>query len=334
MSSTAELRILAPGLETALERDLESAAGRALKGRLARGTHQPHEGDLERDLVALFGIEPPPSGSPPLADVMARFDLGADIEARGWLRADPVNLRADVSRIRLFDIEQAGLGSGEADALLETLNTLFEPSGLPLHRGSHPSRWYLRYDATLPVAGSPARLHGQALEPDATTRRGLGDLARLMTEAQMVLHEHAVNMARVARGAPPVTGIWPWGGGELARPEAPPETVFGDDDRLAALAAHAGAAHVRSAATLAQAIDASTGQLAVFARLSSPDDLAEFERGIFGPAWRALGRGRVSAIELFGTHLHFRLERAARWRVWRRGGSLRALLADDNEDLG
>ena len=40
---------------------------------------------------------------------------------------------------------------------------------------------------------------------------------RWLSEMQMLLHGHAVNAAREARGRMPVTGIWIAGGGTLAR---------------------------------------------------------------------------------------------------------------------
>ena len=48
-----------------------------------------------------------------------------------------------------------------------------------------------------------------------------GWLRRLMTEAQMLLHDHPVNAAREARGEAPVNGLWLWGSGGDAPPALP-----------------------------------------------------------------------------------------------------------------
>ncbi len=50
------------------------------------------------------------------------------------------------------------------------------------------------------------------LEPDVASRKALGDLGRIMTEAQMVLHDCEVNKRRLSGGKPPVNSIWLWGG--------------------------------------------------------------------------------------------------------------------------
>src|SRR5439155_20021684 len=40
---------------------------------------------------------------------------------------------------------------------------------------------------------------------------------QLLNESQMVLHSHAVNEAREARGEPAVNSVWFWGGGRAPR---------------------------------------------------------------------------------------------------------------------
>ena len=63
---------------------------------------------------------------------------------------------------------------------------------------------------------------------------------RIFNEAQMLLHEHAVNEAREARGEPAVNSVWFWGGGTRpAVPGRPFDAVWSDDTTAIALAAAA-----------------------------------------------------------------------------------------------
>ena len=65
-----------------------------------------------------------------------------------------------------------------------------------------------------------------------------------VNEMQMVLHSSAINEARAARGAPPVNGIWPWGGGAAPRvPRARWRHVWSSDPLVAGLAMAGGCPH-------------------------------------------------------------------------------------------
>jgi hypothetical protein len=58
----------------------------------------------------------------------------------------------------------------------------------------------------------------------------------------MLLHEHAVNGVRLARGAAPINSVWLWAGGTLPLKDTAPElTLFTEHADFAAIARHAGA---------------------------------------------------------------------------------------------
>ncbi len=81
--------------------------------------------------------------------------------AAHWLRADPVHLRADPTRVILFDADSVGLDDAESDALLAHLNAGFPGGELHFERAAAPTRWYVRM--TMPVAlalASPRALRG------------------------------------------------------------------------------------------------------------------------------------------------------------------------------
>jgi hypothetical protein len=53
--------------------------------------------------------------------------------------------------------------------------------------------------------------------------RDAGKMRRLMTELQMLLHEHPVNQRRLARGIPVANAVWFWGNGDLTTPSSSPQ---------------------------------------------------------------------------------------------------------------
>jgi hypothetical protein len=181
-------------------------------------------------------------------------------------------------------------------------------------------RWYL--EGTAPPAvptWSPRRLRGQPLEPDFATMLGLGSLKRVMTEAQMVLHDCAANEQRVAAGKPPVNSVWPWGGGTpRAAATAPPAAVVSDDDLALACARFAGTATAADVAALLQARPASAAALAVICApggtLAEP---ARFLDAVLGPALAALARGTLAAVSVDGGAWRLRFTPRTHWRRWR-----------------
>lgn len=110
--------------------------------------------------------------------------------------------------------------AAEADALYEAVAPLWAGSGfsaLPLN----PARWriWLPTDAQ-PITISPAAVAGRPLEDWWPAGEALRPWRRLSNEIQMTWHEHAVNVAREARGLPPINGLWLYGGAKGWRPDA------------------------------------------------------------------------------------------------------------------
>jgi hypothetical protein len=133
-----------------------------------------------------------------------------------------VNLQAGIDRVALADAAALELDADEARALVAALNRHFAAEGVEF-LAPDPARWYTRADAEDVV--TTALASAQGMVSGATLPRGKAGprwLTRL-TEAQMIMHQHPVNLTREACGAPAVNGIWIWGGGER-RPLAPRRT--------------------------------------------------------------------------------------------------------------
>jgi hypothetical protein len=136
-----------------------------------------------------------------------------------WLRADPVHYVAGREDVALGSLHDFNVSESEAKACIGALNTHFAEDGLHWHALS-PRQWLLR---------APGALTVQTVDPWAGMNMPAryvpmqGDHARQLrrwtTEAQMLLHEHPVNVARQARGERAINSVWMWAvGGSL--PEA------------------------------------------------------------------------------------------------------------------
>lgn len=250
----------------------------------------------------------------PVAALTRQLDAG-DAAGALWLRADPCRIQPDINGARLLDHgETLGLDAEDAAQLLPALKPLFGDVGMPIDAPS-PSRWYLRLPAssTLPAFTAP----DDALGDDVFEHLAQGSEGRrwrsLLTEAQVVLHNHPWNARRVAAGKRPVNSLWFWGAGLLPDHVRSAHARFHADDEVAlALAAAAGVA-----APLPSRFEAGEGDV-VF-DLTAMRDLPRIERDWLQPALDALRDGRLRSVVLdTADGVVFTLARAQRWRFWRR----------------
>jgi hypothetical protein len=140
---------------------------------------------------------------------------GTDPGSDEWLRLDPVHLRADRSRLLLIPLPPGELSPAEAGILHAALAGHFAQSGFELV-SSPTGGLYLRLPRPLDLQTQPPQACAGALdEQHLPAGRDGAELRRLVTEAQMLLHELPLNAAREASGKLPVTGVWPWGNGRM-----------------------------------------------------------------------------------------------------------------------
>lgn len=256
----------------------------------------------------------------PVAALTRQLDAD-DAGLSAWVRADPVYVRPDINGARLLAHgEGMQLGIEDVEALLPALRPLFGDTGFPIDAPT-PHRWYLQLpkEVRLPTFPEPADALGadlfehlpgidQAAGPEGRRWRAL------LSEAQVVLHNHPWNAQRIAAGKPPVNSLWFWGGGVLPdHVSSKHRHVHSDDDLLRAL----GLAAKTQVASL-PARFAMTDEAALF-DLRHARDVAALSRDWLDPALSALLRGSVEPLRLDAEDgSGFVLERRQRWRFWRK----------------
>lgn len=156
----------------------------------------------------------------PLALRGAGGDPGADY----ILCAEPVNLVADRDTVVLAQTID-DLSDDDSDVIVRMLDRHFAEDDLRFD-ARRPNAWFARRRQVPDiVTTSPDVAGGHRLIASMPSGPDAGQWKRWQNEIEMLLHEHAVNVAREARGEPVVSGVWFWGGGCLAGVGAVPMTV-------------------------------------------------------------------------------------------------------------
>ena len=172
------------------------------RGRPAAAVSRPLEGWLQHE----FGL----GGQPLAAGALTLLAAGAPPGDACWMRADPLHLR--LMRDRLIVVPGAAfpLAREEAEALAEALNRHF--SGVLSLRVIDAQRWCARLEEDL-AFDAPNALEVAGRDVDLTARLGGAAGKRwsgLLNEAQMLLHAHPVNQARLAAALAPLKAAdWP-----------------------------------------------------------------------------------------------------------------------------
>jgi len=287
-------------------------AGRALPTTLAKALAQSDReagkaGDREQ-LRRHFQLIP---DHWPVAALTRQLDAG-DASQASWLRVDPAHVAPDMGGARMLTHGEAlALTAEDVAQLLPALRPLFGDAGFSLD-APHPSRWYLRVprDSRLPEFATPEEVLGE----DLFAHLPQGDLGRrwraLLTEAQVVLHNHPWNAMRASLGKPAVNSLWFWGAGaapDFVRTRY--RQVKGNDILLRALA---NAASVSNTATEPQEVDA-------LVDLRHLRDLELLANEAVQPLLAAVRRRELQSLTLdFEDGIIFHLRRDQRWRFWRK----------------
>ncbi|WP_045727708.1 phosphoglycerate mutase [Xanthomonas sp. GPE 39] len=287
-------------------------AGVVLVGEMARAFGRADREQLqpgsEAQLRRHFAL---PMDSWPVAALTRQRDAG-DAGDSLWLRADPAYVVPDMQGARLMAHgDMLPIDAVDLDALLPALQDLFAEGGLALD-APDPTRWYLRVPPghTLPAFAAPAQVLGADLFDHLPQGEDARRWRALLTDAQVLLHQHPWNRERAARGQPAINSLWFWGGGALPATVATAHAQVRSRDSL--LCALAQAAGIDAEQAQASRVDA----LIDLRQLRAPE---QFVGELMQPLLQALREGELQQLLLdFEDGTCLRITGAQRWRLWRR----------------
>lgn len=140
-----------------------------------------------------------------------------------------------------------------------------------------------------------------------------------MTELQMALHEHPVNLARERSGLPTANAVWLWGLGSLAPNDVQTARTLPagwSDDAFTRGLYRAHGAELEQLAP-SQSILAKTQSRTALA-VAPVADSQQLQSEWVDPLIRALGSHQIDGLELILDQWRLQADRAALRRFWRR----------------
>jgi hypothetical protein len=233
-----------------------------------------------------------------------------------WLHLQPMHFMAGLDRLTAMVLHgSAGVARAELAELEPTIAAHLRAAGMQLVTTSRGD-WLVHSERALDVqTETPETAASTPLEQAMPRGRAAPELRRLMTELQMLLHEHSVNIERARRGVPEINAAWLHGPGEIrglqryALPQA-----FGDDLYLR------GIYRLHDAEVTGTPPDAR----ALLARLRSravavvaADDVDVLEAAWIAPLSRALALGALARLEIVIDRCAVTVPRPALLKFWR-----------------
>lgn len=139
---------------------------------------------------------------------------------QAWIT--PCHWQVGMDQVVMLPPEALALGDEESRQLLQAMQPYMAEDGLQL-QWHGALRWLARGDALTGIAtASLSRVSGTNIRPWITDGSLPAPLQRLQSEMQMLLYNHPVNDARVARGQLTVNAFWLHGAGQTpCAPEQP-----------------------------------------------------------------------------------------------------------------
>ena len=310
-----------PGIECAARFGERMALQHGWREWLAHALGREDLASAAPACIAAAAAEVAPGGAP------------AGASSTMWI-ATPLQLTAGAARLHLDHRGILRLPRAELAALAAAFQDTFAGSGITLTPLSSGDFLLTTAGIAAVATTEPARWAGKDVAEALPRGPAAAPLRRLMAEIEMWLHGQALNEARIRRGEPPVTTLWPWGAeGRAVRPERREARTtlraFGAEPYVSGLW-HLQADVCRALPERLEDVLADKHALGVvlvveLGQESQTDQhytlaqsLARLDARFVSPALKALRHGEVSSVTLIANDTRVTLRRRSHLRLWRR----------------
>lgn len=322
---------IAPALTTAIasgESRWPTLATLASRGKVRR-VHATFDSDAatlrpwQVSLLEAAGLGGTERAHPSAA--LTRSGEAQQISTDVWAHLQCVHFAAglnDLAGVLLHGVAQ--LSDEDRNEIAAALQDLLRSDGYELH-SSRSGDWLVRLPRALEVRTvAPEIAFTGPLDRALPQGRDAAALRRLMTELQMVLHEHPVNVRRARAGLPAANAVWLWGIGaldehlaECSAPNQPLPTAFGSDGYLKGLylSYRQSVRDEQFSATVLANPESTSRRIVVLENVSELDAL---ESEHLRPLLNAMRAGSIARVELHLDQWRIAVNRSELRRFWKR----------------
>ncbi len=237
-----------------------------------------------------------------------------------WAHLACVHFAAGMSDVAASTLTgPAALTEQDRAEIAATLAPHLASHGYELHAAER-GEWRVRCPRALDARTLPPAAAFEASLKDALPcGADAAELRRLMTEMQMLLHEHPVNLRRARAQLPPANGTWMWSVANLTSGPSSPTlpAAFGDEAYLKGLYL------LHSQTVQAKPFDVETLREAASARsvtvaLVRPTTIAALDAEWLRPLLDALRAGTFARLTIYFERWRLVIDRRDLLRFWRR----------------
>ncbi|MEL7186771.1 MAG: hypothetical protein AAFN50_10140 [Pseudomonadota bacterium] len=243
----------------------------------------------------------------------------------GWIAAaDPVYLEPQMDYLCLHALRRTGVPASEMRTVVDHLQTTlgYDKSVGFIRLGSYG---YVSSQKPFATSHVPAYVVDQQ-EPGEYLPSGEETALHrnVLSEIEMALHEHPINLERIEAGKQPINSLWLWGGGMAPEAKAKPQPPLYSEDALLTGYWYTGKGVAEPwpgsiAECLEQSVAGFVAETPEFA-----DDTALLE-SLLNELREALRDKRLdSLVLLFRDGVRAEVHRSHGMRVWRRDSSVLA----------
>lgn len=215
MSAVSELHLFLPGICGPLA-EVHSLQEDQILKHWVKALSQAHSvasaDNLHDTIKSVFKL--PTVGDLPSAALTMLANESYDASLN-YLHADPVHLRADMDHAVLTSSADLAINKKESDELCAALNQHFNQDGISFFMLDKDS-WVLSSKNTIQIdTTSLVDAVGRNINFLLPQGVGSGEWKQMLTEAQMLMHSHDVNVDRENAGQQSINSLWFHGSGKL-----------------------------------------------------------------------------------------------------------------------
>ncbi|NOQ87870.1 MAG: hypothetical protein GQ550_03015 [Gammaproteobacteria bacterium] len=215
MHDSSELHVVIPGICGPLAETQSLKSSHVIERwvkTLSKSLCLPSQGNVNDVVASIFKLNI--EGDFPSAALTLLANDKYD-SAMSYMHADPVHLRADMDHAVLTSSADLNISDSESVALCERLNQHFNQDGLTFLL-LNKNQWFvssknkIKMNTTSLIDATGRNINFILPEGEDAVR-----WKQVLTEAQMLMHSHELNISRENSGLMTINSLWFHGSGEL-----------------------------------------------------------------------------------------------------------------------